>query len=109
MAVQLHARVDNVGEAIVITVDGVIDLAAVGILHDELLRAVRRNPGRTVLVDLDAVGVIDDAGLGILLGAAAAARDTGGDLEVVCTRSALRERFTLTRFDRAVHVRDTIS
>ena len=106
---QVHTQVDNVGGSIVVAVDGIVDLAAVGVLHDDLARAVRQHGAVTVLVDLDAVTVLDDAGLGVLLGAAAAARSTGGDLEVVCTRSALCERLALTGFDRAVRVRTTIT
>jgi anti-anti-sigma factor len=107
--VQVHITVDRVGSAIVVAVDGVVDLAAIGHLHDVLARAVRQHPGDTLLVDLDAVSVLDDAGLGVLLGAAAAARGAGGDLEVVCTRSALCERLQLTGFDRAVRVRASIA
>ncbi len=106
---QLHTRLDEVGGSIVVTVDGHVDLAAVGRLHDDLSRAIRQHPGAMVLVDLDAVGVLDDAGLGILLGAAASARGHGGDLAVVCTRPTLRERLTATRFDRAVDVRHSIA
>jgi anti-anti-sigma factor len=96
---QLHTTLDEVGGSIVVTVDG----------HDDLSRAIRQHPGVTVLVDLDAVSVLDDAGLGILLGAAASARGQGGDLAVVCTRPALRERLAVTRFDRAVDIRDSIA
>ena len=106
---QLHTSLDEVGGSFVVTVDGVVDLAAVGRLHDDLSRTVRRHPGVTVVVDLDAVSVLDDAGLGVLLGAAASARAQGGDLVVVCTRPALRDRLVLTRFDRAVDVRDSIA
>lgn len=106
---QLHTRLDEVGGSIVVTVEGHVDLAGVGRLHDDLTRAIRQHPGVTVLVDLDAVGVLDDAGLGILLGAAAAARSHGGDLAVVCTRPPLRERLAATRLDRAVDIRDSIA
>jgi anti-sigma B factor antagonist len=106
---QVHSAVDEVAGAIVVTVDGVVDLASVGRLHDDLSRAIRRHPGITLVVDLDAVTALDDAGLGILLGAAATARSEHGDLEVVCTRPALRERLASTRFDRAVNVRSTIA
>jgi anti-anti-sigma factor len=106
---QLHTTLDEVAGAVVIAVEGHVDLAAVGRLHDDLSRAVLRHPGRTVLVDLDAAGVVDDAGLGILLGAAASARSRGGDLIVVCSRPTLRERLASTRFDRAVDVRDSIT
>jgi RNA polymerase sigma-B factor len=106
---QLHTKLDEVGGSIVVTVEGHVDLAAVGRLYDDLSRAVRQHPGVTVLVDLDAVGVLDDAGLGILLGAAASARSHGGDLAVVCTRPALRERLAMTRLDRVVDIRDSIA
>ena len=106
---QVHTRVDTVGSSIVVTVDGIVDLSSIGRLHDDLARAVRQHPGATLVVDLDAVGGLDDAGLGVLLGAAAVARDGGGDLEVVCTRPALCERLTRTRFDRAVTVRSSIT
>ncbi len=105
----VHTRVDTVGGSIVVTVDGLVDLSSVGRLHDDLARAVREHPGDTLVVDLDAVSVLDDAGLGVLLGAAAAARQAGGDLEVVCTRAALRTRLTQTRFDQAVDVRGSIA
>ncbi len=105
---QLHTRVDNVAGSIVVTVDGMVDLSSVGQLHHDLARTVRQHPGVALVLDLDGVSVLDDAGLGVLLGAAAATRDTGGDLEVVCTRPALRERLTQTRFDRAVTVRGSI-
>jgi anti-sigma B factor antagonist len=107
--VQVHTRVDTVGSSIVVAVDGIVDLSTVGRLHDDLARAVRQHPGVTLVVDLDAVGALDDAGLGVLLGAAAVARDGGGDVEVVCSRPALRERLKRTRFDQAVTVRGSIA
>ncbi len=106
---QVSTRVANVGGSVVVAVDGIVDLSSVGRLHDDLARWVRQHPGVTLIVDLDAVDGLDDAGLGVLLGAAAAARSTGGDLEVVCTRPALLARLAQTRFDRAVDVRSTIA
>jgi len=105
----MRAAVSTVGDAVVVAVDGVVDLAAVGTLHGDLVRAIRRHPGDTLIVDLDGVESIDDAGLGVLMGAAAAARSNGGDLQVVCNRVALRARLESTRFDRAVDVRSTIA
>ena len=106
---QINTRVDTVGSSVVVAVDGIVDLSTVGRLHDDLTRAVRQHPGAALVVDLDAVGALDDAGLGVLLGAAAAARDGGGDLEVVCSRPALCQRLAHTRFDRAVTVRNSIA
>lgn len=106
---RLRTTVGNVGGVVVVVVDGAVDLASIGRFHDDLSRAVRQHLAVTLLVDLDAVTVLDDTGLGVLLGAAAAAREAGGDLEVVCTRATLRERLARTRFDHAVAVRDSIT
>ena len=105
----MRTTVSTVAGAIVVALEGSVDLAAVGTLHGDLTRVIRRHPGDSVVIDLDGIDALDDAGLGVLLGAAAAARESGGDLEVVCNRSSLRERLERTRFDRAVTVRATIA
>lgn len=105
----MRTHVATVGGATVIALEGTVDLASVGTLHNDLARVIRRHGGETLIVDLDGIDNLDDSGLGVLLGAAAAARESGGDLEVVCNRAALRERLERTRFDRAVAVRTTIA
>ena len=106
---QVHISVADVAGTAVASVDGAVDLASVGSFHNQLGRVLRQRPGEVVVIDLDAVTVLDDAGLGVLLGAAATARDAGGDIEIVCTRAALRERLARTRLDRAVTVRSSIT
>lgn len=105
----VRTTVSMVGEAPVLAAEGVIDLSTIGQFHMDLTAAVRRFPGAQILVDLDAVTALDDIGLGVLLGAAAAARDAGGDLAVVATSERLRARLSRARFDRAVDVRASIS
>ncbi len=100
--VELEGSISTVGGVPVVALAGMVDLATVPALRDLLLRVITDHPGATVAVDLDGVEVLDDAGLGVLLGAAGRARESGGDLVVVANR--LRERFTATGFDRAVRV-----
>jgi anti-anti-sigma factor len=90
----------------VVPVDGEVDLATVPALRDRLLRAVTLDPGGEVVVDLDGVTVLDDTAMGVLLGAAARARELGGDLVIVCTSTRLLDRLRVTRLDRAIEVRD---
>ena len=52
--------------------------------------------------------MLDDSGLGVLLGAAGSARQGGADLVVVCNNNRLRERFDVTGFSRAVEVRERL-
>ena len=105
----IHTTVSSVGGTTVVAIDGVLDLSSVGQLHNDLSNVIRRHPGEPLLVDLDATSAVDDTALGVLLGAAASARESGGDLQVVCTREALRARLERTRFDRAIDVRATIT
>lgn len=105
----LRTGVTIVAGSPIVTVEGVVDLASIAQLRDVLLRAVHTNPAATIVVDVDAVTAIDDAGLGILLGAAAAARQAQGDLEIVCRSERLRVRLERTRLDRAIAVRQSIS
>ncbi len=105
----IRATVTTVGGNVVVALDGAVDLASVGALHGDLARVIRRHPSDMIIVDLDGVDTLDDTGLGVLLGAAASARETGGDVEVVCTRPSLRDRLERTRFDRAIAVRSTIA
>ena len=106
---QVHISVTDVGGSTVLAVDGLIDLTTIAIFHGELNRLVSRHRGVPLVVDLDAVTLLDDVGLGVLLGAAARARAEGGDIEIVCTRSTLRDRLATTRLDRALTVRSSIS
>jgi anti-sigma B factor antagonist len=93
----------------VITLSGEVDLATLPLLHDALSKALAHHPGRMLVIDIDGVTVLDDSGLGVLLGAAGSARQTGADLAVVCNNLRMRDRLDLTGFSRAVEVRDRMS
>lgn len=102
----LIARSSTVGGRAVLSISGEIDLATIPTLHDVLVRGLTSSASSssTVFVDLDGVYVCDDTGLGVLLGAAGRARQAGGEMVVVCSPGALRERLAQTGFDRAVTV-----
>jgi len=106
--VVLHGSVEIVGSTPVLSLTGAVDLATVANLRDLLVRTISDHAGRTVVVDLDGVDALDDVGLGVLLGAAGRARQTGGDLTVVCKSEHLRARFSVTGLDRAIDVSPSI-
>lgn len=106
---ELDCHLVTVGHQSVLVVSGEVDLATVPALRNHLGRALGGCRGTTLVVDLDAVTAIDDAGLGALLGAAGRARESNGDLVLVCTEPSLRRRLEVTRLDRAVDVRDRIA
>jgi anti-anti-sigma factor len=102
---ELLAHLTIVGGQPVLHVSGEIDLATLPLFSDQLMRAAHDHSGTTLIVDLDGVTALDDAGLGTLMGAAARAREAGGELVVVCSNERLRERFAVTRLDHAISVR----
>lgn len=106
---ELVLRRSRVGDVHVLSVAGDVDLASLPRFTDALVRLVADAPAGEVAVDLDGAGLLDDAALGLLLGAAGRARHGGGNLAVVSTESRLRARLAETGFDRAVDVNDSIS
>jgi anti-anti-sigma factor len=97
-----------VGDAIVVALDGTLDVAALPLVHDTLRRAVAEYPSDTIVVDLEGVVGLDDAVLGVMLGAAADLRTRGAELWVVCAREATRAVLVDRRLDRLVPVADSI-
>lgn len=97
----------TIGGHPVIALEGVIDLVAVPVVRDLVQRVVMDHPATTVIVDLDGVTAFDDCGLGVLVGAATSARERGGDVELVCTSGALRDRLSISRIDQLFTVRET--
>jgi anti-sigma B factor antagonist len=104
----LSTNTTVVGDDTVVTLSGEVDMATIPLLHDALTKALALRPGQLLVVDLDGVTVLDDTGLGVVLGAAGTARQTGADLVVVCNNQRLRERLDNTGFSRAVEVRERL-
>lgn len=101
---ELRSSLHEVAGRHVLALEGTADLSALPGLHDALRRLTGRADTGALAVDLDGVTLLDDAALGLLLGAAARARRRGADLVVVCSSTTLLERLADTRFDRAVSV-----
>ena len=106
---ELSLRRSQVGDRHVLMVAGDIDIVSIPRFNDALNRLVSDGRGSTVVVDLDGSGLVDDAGFGLLLGAAGRARNGGGNVVVVSTDARLRQRLSDTGFDRAVTVVQSIS
>lgn len=105
----LIVRQELVGSRRVLRVCGDVDLATLPRFSDALAKSSdTTSADGPLIVDLDETVVFDDAALGLLLGAAGRRRSTGSDLVVVCSTASLRQRLSLTGFDRAVRVVDHV-
>ena len=106
---QLETRVDHHGALVVLALGGEVDLATLPRLRDALVRLIDAHPATTIALDLDAVDVMDDSGFGVVLGAAARARDHDGELVLVCSGVRMLERLRTIRLDRAMTVYPTVT
>ena len=104
----LIGRLSTHDERPVLRLSGEVDLSTLPTLRDHLVKSVAVHAGHTLYVDLDGLSVLDDAGVGMLLGAAGHARSLAGDIVLVCTNDRLLARFALTGLDRAVRVASAI-
>ena len=82
----------------VLHVHGEVDLTTVPRLRGELADLLR-DGGPHLIVDLDDVGHLDSAGLGVLLGAVRRARAADGDVRFVSTRPGVLRLFAVTGLD----------
>ena len=82
----------------VLHVHGEVDLTTVPRLRGQLADLLR-DQGPHLIVDLDDVGHLDSAGLGILLGAVRRARSADGDVRFVSTRPPVQRLFAVTGLD----------
>ena len=98
----------NGRQQLVLHVEGDVSMSTLPRLTDSLNRELAAATAPTVLVDIDSVGVIDDAGLGILMGFAGRVRSSGRSVAVVASLARLRQRLSESGFDRAVDVASSI-
>jgi anti-anti-sigma factor len=90
----------------VVELDGDADLAAVPQLNQILSRTIETIDASGIVVDLDALNVLDDAALGQLVGAAATARRRDLSFALVCTNERLLRRMRDTRLDQIIDIVD---
>jgi anti-anti-sigma factor len=89
---------------VVLTLPGPADLGSLPAWRTALRRLVDEHPGRDRVVDLDAVSVLDDTVLGLLLGATADAGAGGGSLTIVGGRDTILARFRSTGVDQILRI-----
>jgi anti-anti-sigma factor len=106
MGDELSVKVRRERGAQIAEVTGDIDLTTVATLRDRLLGLA--DSEQPLIVDLNRVGFIDSAGLGVLIAAARRAGAHGGSLHAVCSRPQTRRLLWLTGVDRRIPLSATI-
>jgi anti-sigma B factor antagonist len=90
---------EDLGDWVVVTVSGEVDMATGPTLRDDLLGVLARGNHRVVL-DLSNVTFMDSSGLGALLGGHRRARLLGGEVRLAAPSERVLEILRLTNLDR---------
>lgn len=94
----LSSHATLIDDIYVIGFTGELDVSTLPILSDLLNKAINQNHVHLAL-DLDGITVLDDAALGILLGAASRIRNNGGHMYVICSNSKISDYLKRTQLD----------
>ncbi len=100
----LEINVEDRGEYVLCRPVGELDAYTVGQFRESL---VELSAKPRLLIDLSEVPFMDSAGLGALIGGIRRARETDGEVAVVCNRPTLTRLLHTTGFDRIVPVTET--
>ncbi len=90
----------------IITVTGELDLALCVELTPELNAALRSSV-RAIVIDLEAVSLVDSSGIALLLNAIRHLDHTGRQLAIACPLGSPRRAFELTALDRQLPMHET--
>jgi anti-sigma B factor antagonist len=91
----------------VVGVEGEIDIYTAPRLRELLIDLVSKNNYQLV-VNLDKVGFLDSAGLGVLVGGLRRVRAHDGSLDLVCTREQILNIFRITGLTKVFGIYQTV-
>jgi anti-sigma B factor antagonist len=94
------------GDVAIVTVSGELDLALCIKLAPEL-NAALRSAARAVVIDLEAVSLVDSSGIALLLNAFRRLDHAGRQLAIACPMGSPRRAFELTALDRQLPMYET--
>ncbi len=90
----------------ILTISGELDLA-LSIKLGPQLNAVLRTPARAVVIDLEAVSLVDSSGIALLLTAYRRLEQAGRQLAIACPTGSSRRAFEVTALDRQLPMHES--
>jgi anti-sigma B factor antagonist len=90
----------------IVTVSGELDFARCITLAPEL-NAALRSSSRAIVIDLEAVSLVDSSGIALLLNAFRSLNETGRQLAIACPTGSARRAFEVTALDRHLPMHET--
>jgi anti-sigma B factor antagonist len=94
------------GDVAIVALSGELDLAlCVHVAPD--LNAALHSPARAVVIDLEAVSLVDSSGIALLLNAFRRLDQSGRQLAIACPMGPQRRSFEMTALDRQLPLYET--
>jgi anti-sigma B factor antagonist len=94
------------GEVAIVAISGELDLAlCVKVAPD--LNAALHSPARAIVIDLEAVSLVDSSGIALLLNAFRRLDQAGRRLAIACPMGSQRRAFEVTALDRQLPMYET--
>jgi anti-sigma B factor antagonist len=91
------------GDAVVVAVEGELDLFTAPFLRDEVREAIKQD-GATLVLDLGALSFMDSSGLSVLIEAWRLATSEGGGVSLACPQAPVARILRTTGLDRRIKV-----
>ena len=100
------ATTTMLGDIAIVAISGELDLAlCVKVAPD--LNAALHSPARAIVIDLEAVSLVDSSGIALLLNAFRRLDQAGRQLAIACPIGSRRRAFELTALDRQLPMHET--
>jgi anti-sigma B factor antagonist len=94
------------GDVAIVAISGELDLAlCVKVAPD--INAALHSPARAIVIDLEAVSLVDSLGIALLLNAFRRLDQAGSQLAIACPIGSQRRAFELTALDRQLPMCET--
>jgi anti-sigma B factor antagonist len=97
----LRLRREQLGQATVLRLSGNLDMTTAPQLKDEV-QALTASEVQTVVVDLEAIGIIDSSGVGVLVSLFKRLHEKQGYVCFAGVKGQPKEVFRLLRLDRSI-------
>jgi anti-sigma B factor antagonist len=102
----LAISVESHGPTTLVALRGDLDLATAPDLRECLVKVI--DEGTRIVVDMETVGFLDSAGLGVLVGGLKRVRAHEGSLRLVCTQERILKIFRITGLTKVFPIHGTV-
>jgi anti-sigma B factor antagonist len=101
-----EATTTMLGDVAIVAISGELDLALCVKVAPEL-NAALHSPARAIVIDLEAVSLVDSSGIALLLNAFRRLDQVGRRLAIACPMGPQRRAFEVTALDRRLPMYET--